>query len=84
MHRLTDRELAALLGITAQTVSLWRHGKRAPGSSTLIKAAELFGLPANLLYADPTELLPLAAEPDRFIETERKISQERRGLKAVQ
>ena len=43
-HNMTQRELAALLGVTKQAVSKWECGLCAPDLSVLVHIARIFSV----------------------------------------
>ena len=50
MHGLTPSQLAKVLGVTPQSVSLWRSG-REPSTNVAMKASHVFELPAEKLFS---------------------------------
>ena len=77
LHDLNDQRVAELVGVTPQTVSLWRHGKRAPGANALLAAARLFDAPPQAMYSDDfADLLPLDVEWYR--EVQRRVGAPRK------
>ena len=46
---MQQKELAAAIGVTQQTISEWEHGKKDPSGERLDKLAELFGVSRNEL-----------------------------------
>lgn len=48
--KLTQSELAKLLGVRQSTVAMWESGKNAPRSETLPKIAKLFGCQIDDLF----------------------------------
>lgn len=40
----TDSAIAAELGVSKQTISMWRHGTRSPKKSVLIKIADMYNV----------------------------------------
>lgn len=49
MHALSAAKAAALIGVSAQTMSEWRNG-RDPSLTTAMRAATLFELTVERLY----------------------------------
>ena len=45
-----DTEIAAALGVSKQTVSSWKHGKRSPKKSKIIKIANEFNVSPDWLF----------------------------------
>ena len=83
MHGLTQSQLAKVLGVTPQSVSLWRSG-REPSTSVIIKASEVFRLPAEKLFSvEFAELLPLMDDPEDYREVDRNIQRALSNLKGV-
>jgi transcriptional regulator with XRE-family HTH domain len=83
MFGLTQSQLAKALGVTPQTVSLWRSG-REPSTPVMIRSSEIFELPAERLFsAEFADLMPLMADPDRYRRVEKNIQRELRDLKSV-
>ncbi len=48
-HRLSQKDLAAFLGVTRQAIASYELGKREPGFNTLIKLADYFNVSADYL-----------------------------------
>jgi DNA-binding XRE family transcriptional regulator len=84
MFALTQSQLAQALGVTPQTVSLWRAG-REPSTPVMIRISEIFALPTSRLFSDEfADLLPLMADPDYYRTVERKLHRAvHGGLKSV-
>jgi transcriptional regulator with XRE-family HTH domain len=86
MHGLSLEQLARLLGLTAQTISLWRSGKRRPSGDALLAVGDLFGIdPVALSHHTFSELMPLLAQPEQYERVEARIAgaKSMRNLKAV-
>lgn len=49
--RISQTELAALLGVSHSTVSYWAAGKRTPRLSVAVKLSRLTGIPVERLVA---------------------------------
>ncbi|MBO5898528.1 MAG: helix-turn-helix domain-containing protein [Clostridia bacterium] len=64
---LSQKELAALLGVTNKAVSKWETGAAVPKTETLLKMADIFGVSRQELLEDslpsPTEPPTLPAPP---------------------
>ncbi len=80
---LTQKELAAKLGITQDSISLWEKGKRIPDTQYLTKLCEIFNVSADYLLGRSDDLgnvgvMPNAA-PALSLE-EQKLIQDYRGL----
>lgn len=39
-----DSALAKAIGVSKQTISMWRHGTRSPKKSVMIRISEIFGV----------------------------------------
>lgn len=48
--RLTQKELAKILGISNATVVNWENGKTEPSLSQLRKISELSGIPMDFIF----------------------------------
>ena len=84
LHALNDVRLAAVLDLSPQAVSTWRHGRREPSGQAVLAISALFEIPPHLLWErDLHPLLPFLADQERFDRTEKRISKALRGLKAV-
>lgn len=46
---LSQTELAKLIGVTQDSISLWEKGKRLPDTQYVIKLAQLFNVSADYL-----------------------------------
>ena len=53
---LTMKELAALVGVTESTISLYETGKREPNFETLLKLGEILDCTSDELLRGPKEL----------------------------
>jgi transcriptional regulator with XRE-family HTH domain len=83
MFGLTQSQLAQAVGVTPQTISLWRTG-REPSTSAMLRLSELFELPAPKLFtAEFADLVPLMADPDYYRRVEKKLHRALHGLKSV-
>lgn len=40
----TDTAIAEKLGVSKQTISMWRHGTRSPKKSVLVKISKVYGV----------------------------------------
>lgn len=62
---ITQKHLAAKLGVTADAVSRWSRGRAMPGTSHLARLAELLNISSDTLVtkAGPTPGLPPTAIP---------------------
>lgn len=54
--QLSQRALAAELGIAQSTVGMWESGKREPDSSVLVKITEYFNVSVDYLLGEDIEL----------------------------
>ena len=78
MHAISHDHLAKLLGLSPQTISMWRAGKRSASAEALLAVGSFFEIdPVALSNDDFAELLPLLAQPERFNRIEAKI---KRGI----
>ena len=50
-HRLTQKELGAILGVSDKAVSTWENGSKAPRTATLQRLATYFGISADELLS---------------------------------
>jgi transcriptional regulator with XRE-family HTH domain len=74
MHAVSHDRLAKLLGLTPQTISMWRAGKRSASAEALLAVGSFFEIdPVALSNQGFAELLPLLAQPERFNRIEAKI-----------
>lgn len=48
--KLTQRELAKILGVSQNTVCNWEKGKSQPNASQLRKISELSGIPIDFIF----------------------------------
>lgn len=53
---LTQGQLAAVLGITQDSISLWEKGKRVPDTQYIIKLADFFEVSADYLLGRSDDL----------------------------
>lgn len=51
-HDLSDAEMGGRLGVTAEAVRLWRHGKRRIAPVTAKRIEREFGIPLHQLRPD--------------------------------
>ena len=49
-RKLTQAELAKILGVSASTVSMWENGERAPVHAMVKKIADFFNVDMDYLY----------------------------------
>ena len=71
-HRMTQEQLAMLLGVSRQSVTKWESGKSNPEMDKLLKICEIFGCTLDDLVcgdltsrpAEPTVAMPDAAPAD--------------------
>ena len=48
--KITQRELAKILGISQNTVCNWEKGKSQPNASNLRKISEISGIPLDFIF----------------------------------
>lgn len=48
-RELTQKELASLLGVTQDSISLWEKGKRIPDTNYVITLSRIFGVSTDYL-----------------------------------
>ena len=48
-HAMTQRELAEIIGVTQDSVSLWEKGKRLPATEHIIALCKFFKISADYL-----------------------------------
>jgi repressor LexA len=53
-HGLTQRELAAALGVSDKAVSTWEKGEKTPRRATLLRLAAVLDVPVGALLENPT------------------------------
>jgi transcriptional regulator with XRE-family HTH domain len=84
MHGLSLDELAKLMGMSPQTISMWRAARRQPSGNALLQIGELFEIdPVALSLQEWVDVLPLVADQDRYRRVEAKIKKRQRKLSAV-
>jgi transcriptional regulator with XRE-family HTH domain len=78
MHGLSHEQLARLLDMSPQTISMWRAGKRRPSGDAFMAVGSFFEIdPVALNQQNFEELLSWVANPDRFSAVETKIKRAR-------
>ena len=78
MHGLSHDQLAKLLGLSPQTISTWRSGKRRPSGDAFMAVGSFFEIdPVQLNQRSFEELLSWVANADRFKAVEAKIKRAR-------
>lgn len=83
LHALSYIEFADLIGLTSQTISLWRGG-REPSVAALSAIASFFEIDSLKMATTPfEELLPTLADRARFKRVETKIAKSRAQLRLV-
>lgn len=71
---LTQGELAKVLGITQDSISLWEKGKRIPDTPYIAKLAEYFGVSADYLLGLSDDLgAPIPAPPPALPADEKEL-----------
>lgn len=53
-HNMSQEELAKLIGISRPALSGIENGKVVPGGKTVIRIANIFGLPAEQIFFEET------------------------------
>jgi transcriptional regulator with XRE-family HTH domain len=64
--RLTQEDLAGLLGVARTTVARWETGSRVIDDDLLAKVSQVTGIPKPVLRPDLAKLLSGAARPRRI------------------
>lgn len=67
-RKLTQEQLAALLGYTKQNISNWERGKNFPSKADIEKLAEILGVKPNALLDEHEKKLQQRPESLEFIE----------------
>lgn len=67
---LSQRELAAKLGVAPSTIGMWESGQREPDFGTLLQLAEFFNVSVDCLIGANKHSLPLTEPKDIQSETE--------------
>lgn len=67
---LSQRELAAKLGVAPSTIGMWESGQREPDFGTLLQLAEFFNVSVDCLIGANKHSLPLTEQKDIQSETE--------------
>jgi len=68
---LTQEALAELLGVTRVTVARWETGRLIPGTSSILKLSEIFGVPPSYFFESEKSRkgeLEYLGELDGFVE----------------
>lgn len=82
-RNLTQKELAAALGVTQDSISLWEIGKRIPDTNYIIELSKIFGISAGYLlgleddFGARTDIQTndtYTIEEQKFVEDIRKLS----------
>lgn len=78
MHRLTNKQLAALVGVNYTTLAAWNRGAYKPSADNLLSIATLFEVPPTALASEPfAALLPHISDPARYERIENRIRKTR-------
>jgi DNA-binding transcriptional regulator YdaS (Cro superfamily) len=72
----TDAQLAAALGVNAEVVRLWRHGRRRIAAERVIELSNITGIPRHELRPDLWEP-PISAPPQVANETRKAAARKR-------
>lgn len=88
LHGLSNRETAALLGVSEQTISELTTGKREPGQATFQRVRAAFLVDPFAMSDGIEAVLPSLCDLERFKQVERIIRASKspareRNLKAV-
>jgi transcriptional regulator with XRE-family HTH domain len=84
MHGLSLDQLAKLMGMSPQTISMWRAARRQPSGQALVAIGELFEVdPVVLSLQEWVDVLPLVADQERYKRVEAKIKKRQHKLSAV-
>ena len=84
-HRMTQKNLAEKLGLSAQTVSLWERGDRKPDWSSQIDLKDLFEVSIEYLSGASDDDTPVKAQtPDSLYRQEILDDDEELNEMAVQ
>lgn len=84
-RELTQKELASLLGVTQDSISLWEKGKRIPDTNYVITLSRIFGVSTDYLLGledDFGARTATTAAPmgDTFTAEERQLIEKYRRL----
>jgi transcriptional regulator with XRE-family HTH domain len=82
LHDLTNRETAAVLGLSEQSISELQSGKREPSLQTVGQVAQVFGVDGLAMQEGIEAILHQVGDPERFERAEKEIKR-RRGMKWV-
>lgn len=78
LHRLSIGDLAGVLGISRQSVSLLLKGAATPSTRTLLRVEEIFDV-GNEVATTPLHKVTAFTDPDRYTATEERLNQWRLG-----
>jgi transcriptional regulator with XRE-family HTH domain len=83
VHRLEQKEAAALMGFSVAAFTKWFAGARNPSFTSALQAGDFFQIPADRLAREPFENLleRELADPQRFREVEAEIRRRRSILR---
>lgn len=62
-----DTAIAGLLGVSKQTISMWRHGTRSPKKSVLLRICEIFNVSIEWLMGFDVDRNGTASEKPIFL-----------------
>ena len=62
-HKMTQRELGAIIGVSDKAVSTWENGSKTPRLTAIVKIADYFGIRTGELMSDP---MPYTTEDNPF------------------
>ena len=80
----THEHLARLLGVTAQTLTLWKNRRRQPGTDVMVRLRDTFEVDGVDLLDKPIDhpdVWPVVTDRERFARVESRIR--RGGLQAI-
>lgn len=88
-REMTQKELAGLLGVTQDSISLWEKGKRIPDTNYVVELSRIFGISTDYLlgleddFGERTAALSVdtySAEEKQVIQDYRKLT---RGMREI-
>lgn len=81
-REMTQKELATLLGVTQDSISLWEKGKRIPDTQYVIQLSRIFGISTDYLLGLEDDFGARTATPsgDTYTTEEKQLIQDYRKL----